>query len=66
MPRIFLTRLIMGLSIDKGKFQAEQFSEWKNSVLEAVENLEKRVIKLEKAAKKSAKAEKAEDGDNDD
>jgi hypothetical protein len=56
----------MGLSIDKGKFQAEQFSEWKNSVLEAVENLEKRVIKLEKAAKKSAKAEKAEDGDNDD
>lgn len=55
----------MGLSIDKGKFQAEQFSEWKNTVLEKVDALEKRIVKLEKAAKKSAKAGKADDGDND-
>ena len=52
--------------IDKGKFQAEQFSHWKDQLLseleelkKRVEKLEKQVEKLEKSAKKPAK-EKAE------
>lgn len=45
--------------IDKGKFQAEQFSQWKEDMMAELKKLEKRVEQLEKSAKKQAK-EKAE------